>query len=144
MKKETQQSCTEHESGLVKAFFLPQRQERYLELLAKPKRRTDIIREFAHFKHLDPRWVVRIAPSSRRPGSVYEILRERGALEICYGFSEWSEIDGKTLPLLDALRTVIGSGMGTFLSCLPGRLAYFEDEDMRCILERNATRGNPK
>lgn len=42
-----------HEEALIRAFFLPGRQERYLELLAKPKRRRDITGEFNHFKHLD-------------------------------------------------------------------------------------------
>jgi hypothetical protein len=41
------------------------------------------------------------------------------------------------MPLADALRKIVGNGMGTFLSCVPGRLAYFEDEDGRWILERH-------
>jgi hypothetical protein len=125
----------DHERGLVTAFSLPQRQNRYLEILVKPKRRGDIT-EFAHFKHLDPRWIVPIQPSSQHAENIYQVLREKGASKVCYGFSEWDEVDGKTLPLLDALKSVVGQGMGTFLSCVAGRLAYFEDEDMRCILER--------
>jgi len=74
--------------------------------------------------------------SSQHAENIYQLLREKGASKVCYGFSEWDEVDGKTLPLLDALKSVVGQGMGTFLSCVGGRLAYFEDEDMRCILER--------
>jgi hypothetical protein len=40
------------------------------------------------------------------------------------------------MDLKTALRETIGSQMGTFLSCVPGRLAYFEDEEERCILQR--------
>jgi hypothetical protein len=29
----------------------------------------------------------------------------------------------------DALETIVGSGMGTFLSCVTGSLAYFEGEE---------------
>jgi len=38
----------------------------------------------------------------------------------------------------EALGEVVGRQMGTFLSCIPGRLAYFEGEDMgfRWVLER--------
>jgi hypothetical protein len=49
------------------------------------------------------------------------------------GHSSIAEID-----LTHALETVIGRGMGTFLSCIPGKLAYFEDEDCRWILERRS------
>ena len=31
--------------------------------------------------------------------------------------------------LSEALAEVIGRGMGTFISCLPGKLAYFEGEE---------------
>jgi hypothetical protein len=60
----------------------------------------------------------------------------KGAPETCYALSEDSELDGKEIPLSEALKEVVGCGMGTFLSCLAGRLAYFEDEDGRWILER--------
>ena len=39
--------------------------------------------------------------------------------------------------LLDALKRIVGSGMGTVLSCIPGRLAFVETEDERFILERH-------
>jgi hypothetical protein len=31
-------------------------------------------------------------------------------------------------PLADALSRVIGAGYGTFLSCVPGKLGYYEAE----------------
>ena len=34
------------------------------------------------------------------------------------------------MPLRDALEGTIGQGMGTIICCVPGRLAYFEGEDM--------------
>jgi len=137
VRERAQLDAAEHERGLITSFFFPARQERYLALLGKPKRRGDITREFAHFKHLDPRRIVSISPSAQHFENIYELLRRKGAPEVCYGFSEWDEIDGKTLPLRDALKMVVGSGMGTFLSCLPGRLGYFEGEVMktRYILE---------
>jgi hypothetical protein len=128
----------DHEKGLVQAFFLPQRQERYLELLARPKRRRDVLRELAHFKHLDPRRIIQITPQFQHAKDIFTILRQKGAPEMCHAFSEWGELDGKSLPLLDALKMVVGGGTGTFLSSVPGKLAYFEDEDERCILERKA------
>ena len=40
------------------------------------------------------------------------------------------------MSLDEALEEIVGRSMGTFLSCIQGRLAYFEDEDQRWILER--------
>jgi len=51
--------------------------------------------------------------------------------------SEDPTLDQKELPLLDALRQTVGRGMGTVLSCIPGRLAFVETEDERFILERH-------
>jgi hypothetical protein len=50
--------------------------------------------------------------------------------------SELSKIDAQELGLEDALGEVWGRGVGSVLSCIPGRLGYFEDEDKRRLLER--------
>jgi hypothetical protein len=126
----------EHEKALVRAFIIPQRQSRYLQLLANPRRRGDVTRELAHFKHVDTRFAVSIAPSQSGYAGILNLLKSKGAPETCYAISEDDELDGKELPLSDSLKKIVGYGMGTFLSCLPGRLAYFEDEDERWILER--------
>jgi hypothetical protein len=126
----------DHERQLIRAFILPERQDRYLELLAKPKRRRDITDALAHFKHLDMRYAVRIPGPQRRASGILELLKSKGAPETCYALSEDSELDGKEILLRNALASIVGYGMGTFLSCIPGKLAYFEDEDQRWILER--------
>jgi hypothetical protein len=68
------------------------------------------------------------------------MLRERGAQEMCHVLSENSALDARVLPLREALHTVVGRGMGTFLSCIPGQLGYFESEEPgeRYVLERPA------
>jgi hypothetical protein len=42
--------------------------------------------------------------------------------------------------LKTALEKVVGQGMGTLLSCIPGELAYYEGQAPadRCILARRA------
>lgn len=128
----------EHERALIEAFIIPARQERYLHLLARPKRRKDILAELAHFKHLDMRWTVPVPHG--RAKDIAQFLKSTGAPDLCYAISEAAELDGMEVPLLDALTEIHGAGMGTFLSCLPGRLAYFEDEDQRWILQRGKVR----
>jgi len=126
----------QHERGLILSFIPLERQNRYLELLAKPKRRKDIIASLAHFKHLDMRYAVQIPPRQQHAPNILQLLKSKGAPETCYALSEDSELDGKEMSLREALASIVGCGTGTFLSCIPGKLAYFEDEDQRWILER--------
>jgi hypothetical protein len=128
----------DHETALVSSFIIPERQNRYLELLEKAKRRKGITRSLAHFKHLDIRYAVPIAPREQHVPDILRLLRTKGAPENCYALSEDEELDGKEVSLAEALKRVVGAGMGTFLSCIPGKLAYFEDEDCRWILERRS------
>ena len=125
-----------HEEALVKAFILPVRQERYLDFLKSPKKRAKFLAQFAHFKHLNPKFVVRIPGIQQNPISLLKLLTGKGAGPSCWVMSEDSALDGKEMDLEDALIEIIGRQMGTFLSCIPGRLAFFEDEDGRYILER--------
>ena len=126
----------EHERLLVLSFIIPARQSRSLELLGKPKRRDDITSALAHFKHLDMRYAVAIPSHQQHAPDILRILKSKGAPDTYYAVSEDGELDGKEIVLQDALKSVVGYGMGTFLSCVPGKVAYFEDEEDRWILER--------
>jgi hypothetical protein len=79
---------TEHEEGLIRAFILPERQSRYLELLLNPKRRKDITKTLAHFKHLDMRFVSAIPSTHHLAPGIMSLLRSKGAGEVCYVVSE--------------------------------------------------------
>lgn len=125
-----------HEEALIKAFIDPRRTERYLEFVASPKRRTKLIKELAHFKALNPKFMVSIPASQRNPSALANLLKQKGAGPRCWVISENSKLDGQEMDLALALKETVGYQMGTFISCVPGRLAYFEDEDGRCILER--------
>ncbi len=65
-------------------------------------------------------------------------LRQRGAPEACYVISTRSDLDGRTMPLAEALGEVHAMQMGTLISCIPGQLAYYEGEDPheRYVLHR--------
>jgi hypothetical protein len=109
----------EHEQKLVRSFFLPHRQERYLALFAKPRRRNDVLCELAHFKYLDLRWAVPTPPRYHNPSDILRILKGKGAPGTCWAISEDSDLDGKELDLSDAIGETLGRSMGTFLSCIP-------------------------
>jgi hypothetical protein len=124
------------EKALIRAFILPARQERYLEFLGTAKKRAKFIAQLAHFKHLDPRFAFAVSGNQRKPSELLKLLVGKGAPPKCWVISENTDLDGKQMELLSALRQTVGYGMGTFLCCVPGKLAYFEDEDGRYILER--------
>ena len=128
----------DHEELLVRAFVARPKQERLIELLAKPKRRRDILMTLPHFHDLDPRFAVRVPSAQQSSSEILKLLRARGAPADCYILSEKKALDGQTLPLDAALDAVVGRGMGTLLSCIPGRLGYFEGEvsGERYVLER--------
>jgi hypothetical protein len=119
-----------HEELFVKTFIQADKQSRYLELLANPKRRNTFLHRFAH--HLDyiPSFAIKIPPARQTSEQIYELLKKRGASDACHIMSEYSEIDGKDISLNEALDQVVGMSLGTVISCIPGRLAYYEAEDV--------------
>src|SRR5690242_4430137 len=96
--------------------------------------------QLAHLPDLDLRLAVAVPVSEARPDTIQRLLMAKGAPGTCYCLSESAELDGRELPLRQALEQVVGRGIGTLLSCVPGKLAYFEGEDpgRRFILSRAA------
>ena len=97
---------------------------------------------FFHMRDLDPRFAERIPPRDQNADAIYTMLRDRGAPETCYVMSGSSDLDGKTADLRETLIHVVDGGRdGTFVSCITGRLAYFDGEESgeRYILARDAT-----
>jgi hypothetical protein len=125
-----------HQEAVVRSFILPQRRERYLGFLSNKKGRAKFISALAHFKAFDPKWVIKIPPDQKRPLSVAKLLFSKGASPKGWVISENRDLDAQEIELEVALRATIGYGMGTIISCIPGKLAYFEDEDYRFILQR--------
>jgi hypothetical protein len=130
-----------HEEAAVKAFVRSNRQERYLKFLSNPKQRYRFTAELSHFKALDPKCRVTIPANQENPSRVAELLATLGAGPKCWVISENRELDSRELDLREALNETIGRGMGTIISCVPGTLGYFEDEDGRYILHRKVPSG---
>src|ERR1700722_8363888 len=117
------------EKELFKAFIIPNKKLRYVELVDTKRGREKILRSLDHFSDLDTRVCHKINPSEPSLPSIYKRLRDLGAPSACYVVSSNADLDGQELDLSQALKEVIGHGMGAFVSCLPGRLAYFESEE---------------
>lgn len=127
----------EHEKAIVGTFFASARRERWLTLLANPKRRKDALDKLNHFHDFDPRYVTPL-PSSTNVGL---LLRAKGAPEICHVISDIADLDGRDMPLDDALSAAEIQGWGTLVGCLPGRLGYYygEQGEQRLLLEKPAS-----
>jgi hypothetical protein len=119
-----------HGQEFVESFVQSARRERVRLGLANPKKRRKFVEEFAHHGTyiLAPECLRSMKPNQQHPDSIYAILRGLGAPDTCYLISEDRNFDGKEMELLAALKEVVGGGMGTVISCLPGRLGYFEGE----------------
>lgn len=118
----------EHERGFL-AFLTEQKRRRVGALLESgPKRRGDLRALLDHAIDFDPRRAKRIAGAEAFPGAIEAMLVARGAPAACHILSACRDLDGQTLPLREALDAVVGKGHGSFLSCIAGRLGFFEGE----------------
>ncbi len=123
-----------HEEALIKAFILRAGQERYLEFLRRQRRERNSSLNWRIFKRLDSRFAFSVVANQSKPPELLKLLVVKGAGLTCWVVSANSNLDAKEMDLMTALKETAGCGMGTFLSCVPGKLAYFEDEDGRYIL----------
>jgi hypothetical protein len=137
-RQDVRQGYMDHETALISAFVLPAKRARLLGFVRSPKRRRKLIDNLYHFGDLDPRFLVEIAPSQQHPEAIAELLARRGAPSQCHVISTDGDLDGRDLPLVEALTRIVGFGGGALVSCIPGRLGYFEGESRkdRFILDR--------
>jgi hypothetical protein len=128
-------SIRRHESGLS-CFIAPARRRRFRELLTAPRGRERLRRELAHYEGLDPRYTTKLIGESRKRAQIHDHLLRLGAPERCYVLSEDPRLDGRLLTLNHVLQVTVGQSFGTLVSCIPGVLGYFENEDGRWMLQR--------
>lgn len=120
----------EQEEIIVKSFFTKSLRERVMFELSSSKRRKDALSRLCHTYHttLIERYMVEIPKPNSNPAEIEAILKSYGAGKSCYVISWSDELDGKHLPLRTALERAVGLGLPSIISCIPGKLAYFEAE----------------
>ena len=130
----------DHEQAFVHSFILRAKQSRYLQKLASSKHRREFLSCLHHNLDFDPKFAVQVPPTEQSAELVYAKLRDLGALEHCHVIATGTDLDGRQLHLREALGNVVGMGDGVVLSCIPGKLAYYESEDVngRFILSRSS------
>ena len=106
-------------------------------MLSNPRLRRKFIKLLPDFRHFDPRYRLPFESDKLFAGNVARELQKRHSPSLVYAISEDPALDQKEVPLVETLERIVGYGMGTILSCIPGRLAFVETEDERFILERH-------
>lgn len=126
------------EIEIVAGFIVRSKRERYLGFLGSLKTRRKFINALYHFSDFDPAVVVKLPASLETQEGVLEELQRRGAGASCNIISTDAGLDGTTMDLSDAVDQVFAFVEGTIISCVPGRLAYYEGEapKNRFILHR--------
>ncbi|HEX7862034.1 MAG TPA: hypothetical protein VF773_17000 [Verrucomicrobiae bacterium] len=115
-----------HETELISSFVVPEKRARYLELLAKPKRRREILDRLNHCFDIMPQFAT--TSNWRLASELERLLRAKGAGDIAHVIADNSELDGLDLPLFEALDGVLSHQFGSVVSCIPGRLAFYKKE----------------
>jgi hypothetical protein len=126
-----------NEQALIAAFVKRSKRDRYREILSNPRLRHKFTDQLAHFADFDPKFRLAIPSNKLFVENIAQELQKRHCPRIVFAISEDPTLDQKELPLVEALKQIVGRGMGTVLSCIPGRLAFVETEDERFILERH-------
>jgi len=127
-----------HEDLLISNFILKKYRDRYYALLKTTKGRKKLQQRLAHEFDVDFRFSTKIPAKEQNIKCIYNLLKNKNAPDICYIFSEHSTANGVILPLKEALTNIVGSGIAAIISCIPGQLAFLEQEEEgeRYIFER--------
>ena len=115
-----------HETAFVSAFVVPEKRARYLEFLAKPKRRRELLDRLNHFFDFVPQFAT--VTGSRSAAELEHFLRAKGAGDTAHIIADSSDLDGLDLELGKALDGALSHPFGSVVSCIPGRLAFYKQE----------------
>lgn len=124
-----------HEEALIAAFISQRWRSRARQQLGG-RRRARWISDSE--KAIDPRYVVPIAPSLQKADAIAGLLTSRSGEMLCWTMSENPNWDAKSEILGRALHRIVVGRFVSFISCEPGKLAYFDGEgpSVRFILRR--------
>ena len=124
-----------YDEEIVRLFIHKDRKEGCLFKLTHHRRR-EVVGALHGQIEFDPRFCVEL-PKALSPNSLLKMLKDKGAGNYAYVMSNNEELDGETLPLLDALNGCVDSTIGTIIYCLEGQVGYYESDDAgRYLLHR--------
>ena len=119
-----------HEELFARNFVVADKKTRYLSLLDSERGRKKILAGFHHCRDLDSRFAKRIPNDQQSLQLIEALLKSKGAPKNCYVMSEDASLDRREMELSAALSEIVGMDAGALVSCVPGKLAYFEMEGL--------------
>lgn len=132
----------EHEEKLIASFIVKSKKSRYRFLLEStdPKRRIEFVNMLNHCHDFDEKYVEWLSTNPRsleRSERIIAWLRKNGSPNEVY-YCGVAEDDGKLIPLVKAMHELDYSFGASIISCIPGQLVYYHDEEgkRRAILKR--------
>jgi hypothetical protein len=118
-----------HEKDLIENFIIKERRKRYLNLISSEKGRVKFLQSIDHFNDFDPDSIHNISGNDQTKNGIYRLLHLHQKTEtICHVISN-SKYDKQDFQLHFAINELVGSGISFFLSCVRGKLIYYEGED---------------
>jgi hypothetical protein len=126
-------------AATVRAFVKRERRDRYLAFLPIKEKTEGTLLEMLHNRFGSELMQQHAANFSGSSEMLAERLKRLGAPEKCWTFSP-CDYDGVLDLLTSATREVVDGGCGALIVCIPGKLAYYEDEfsTTKKILHRSA------
>ena len=121
----------EIEKLIIKTFFLKNRQERSLYELSTKKRRQFLYNLSNYHTLIDKKYMIEIPKPNSNYLETLKLLKKYGAQDNAYSISLSEKIDGRHLPLEEALKHAVGMGMASIVSCIQEKLAYLEGEQSK-------------
>jgi hypothetical protein len=126
---------TDHETAFVNAFLLPGRRDRALAQLRSSRKRSQFLNRLPQVQSFfAPDSLQPLPEGVSTPDAVHDLLRALGAPVRCYVISQDHRLDAKEMQLHDALASVMQKECASVVSCLPGRLGFYEAAGERFVL----------
>lgn len=112
------------EEATLRTFVVAAKRDRLLTLFGSSRRRKQARDALNHFAGWDERFAQLLDSSA----DVLALLRNAGAPSQCHVISDAPELDGRNMPLDEAVSACEGYSFASVLCCVPGKLAFFFDE----------------
>lgn len=118
----------DHETAFVKAFIERGKWARYLQLLPDKSRRGEVLGRLNTKLDYLREFATEVPGTQDYPEELEKLLKAHGAPATCHVLVKELRIDGREVPLRQALDTLCLHMYGSLVSCIPGRLAYYRPE----------------
>ncbi len=120
-----------HEVEYIKSFIIKDKKQRYYDLIRSKKGRLKIksLLCHAHIADIVDEFKFLLPTKNQMLSTILKILKSHNAKNTCQLIFESKIINNEEMELEDALKKFFGQSSGIIISCIPGKLAYYEGED---------------